>query len=115
MTDDHEHDDPPAVTFGAWLLTQRDAGGLGNSPTPRRSTARSRDPATSTPHGSGCRRTAPVAMTGKRCGMPRPNGWLRRPAEPVVAADAGVSAMAGCWGRGKRYAYPERPSAKPEL
>ena len=28
MTDDNEQDDVPAVAFGAWLLTQRDAGGF---------------------------------------------------------------------------------------
>ena len=30
MTDDHkhEHDDVPAMAFGTWLLTQRDAGGF---------------------------------------------------------------------------------------
>ncbi|BCA61160.1 hypothetical protein HMP09_0394 [Sphingomonas sp. HMP9] len=28
MINDHEHDDAPAVPFGAWLLTQRDAGGF---------------------------------------------------------------------------------------
>lgn len=28
MIDDHKQDDAPAVSFGAWLLTQRDAGGF---------------------------------------------------------------------------------------
>jgi hypothetical protein len=28
MTDDNQQDDAPAVSFGAWLLTQRDAGGF---------------------------------------------------------------------------------------
>ena len=28
MTDDHEHGDAPPVPFGAWLLTQSDAGGF---------------------------------------------------------------------------------------
>jgi hypothetical protein len=28
MIDHHEQDEAPAVSFGAWLLTQRDAGGF---------------------------------------------------------------------------------------
>ena len=28
MTDDHEHDDAPALASGTWLLTQHDAGGF---------------------------------------------------------------------------------------
>lgn len=28
MTDNYEPEDAPAVMFGAWLLTQRDAGGF---------------------------------------------------------------------------------------
>ena len=28
MIDEYEHDDAPAMSFGAWLLTQQDAGGF---------------------------------------------------------------------------------------
>lgn len=72
---DHQLDGVPAVEFGAWLMTQRDAGGsvgqLANAAAIDRIFLRAGDVDASE---SSLRRTAPAETTGRHWMTQKPNG-----------------------------------------